>query len=159
MISILERTAKSKKASFSLKIISHASTLICVIAYLGMLVFSFLKDKGALPMLIVGAGVPFVLVSIARRLIDAPRPYELYDFYPRRPKDKHGASFPSRHVFSAFVIGTLAFSCSVPLGIAVSVLGITLSVSRVLLGIHFVRDCVAGALIGVLSGVLSILLF
>jgi len=106
----------------------------------------------------VGAGVPLVLVSIMRKLISAPRPYELHDFYEKKPKDKKGESFPSRHVFSAFAIGTLAFTVSHFLTLALILVGLALAVSRVLLGMHFIRDVAAGALAGAVCGVLGIII-
>ena len=36
---------------------------------------------------------------------------------------------------------------------------VILAVSRVLLGIHFIRDVVCGALVGVVSGVIGIVIF
>ena len=106
----------------------------------------------------VFALAPYILVSVMRKIIKAPRPYEIYDFYQAPPKNKVGQSFPSRHVFSAFVIAVLSYTASVWLSIALLVLGVCLAVSRVLLGIHFVRDVVAGALIGILSGIFGIII-
>ena len=124
-----------------------------------LLALCFFRSRGSLVEVIVGAAVPFVFVSIVRRLIRAPRPYELYDFYENLPKDKSGSSFPSRHAFSAFVIGTLAMPHSIILGVCVLALGVILSVARVLLGIHFIRDILAGALVGAISGILALLIF
>ena len=159
MINILKRVNNSKKARTSLAIISHASALIAAFSYIFLVVYSAFKDRSALPMLILGAAVPFVLVTLLRHFIDAPRPYELYDFFEYIPKEKKGHSFPSRHVFSAFVIATLTIPASIPLAAAIYLLGISLSLSRVFLGLHFIRDVVAGALIGIISGVIAILIF
>ena len=100
--------------------------------------------------------MPFLAVSAVRFLINAPRPYELYDFYEKKPKEKHGKSFPSRHVYSAFVIATLAFVYSIPLGVSLALIGVSLAAARVLLGIHFIRDVLCGALIGTVSGLIGI---
>ena len=106
-------------------------------------------------------GVPYLAVSVFRKLFNAPRPYELYDMSElceSAPHKTEGHSFPSRHVFSAFVIGTvLSFLC-LPVGIAVLVFGALLALFRVLLGIHFIRDVLAGALIGAASGLLGVLI-
>ena len=111
--------------------------------------------------LAVIALVPYVFVTLFRRWFDAPRPSELYDFsgIPEElhPK-KRGRSFPSRHVFSAFVIGVALSFVHLYLGIAVMLFGLFLAAFRVLLGIHFVRDVVAGALIGIVSGILGTLI-
>ena len=49
-------------------------------------------------------GISFVVVSIFRKYINFPRPYELLNIDPIIAKDTKGKSFPSRHVFSAFII-------------------------------------------------------
>ena len=104
--------------------------------------------------------VPLVAVSVMRRVINAQRPYEVFDIDELkglRESGKNGRSFPSRHVFSAFLIGVLWLNFSVPFGVAVIILGTFLAVDRVLLGIHFVKDTVVGAAIGVVSGLIGML--
>ena len=100
----------------------------------------------------------FFAVTIARRLINAPRPYELYDFYEQKPKNKSGRSFPSRHAYSAFVIAALLLSVNPFLSAGLFVGAVLLCVCRVLLGIHFVRDVIAGALLGLVSGAVGLLI-
>ena len=112
---------------------------------------------GAVSLLLTLA-IPFLLVSIARRIINARRPYEIYDF-GIEIKKKPGLSFPSRHVFSAFAIATALLFESLPLGICVFLCGAVLSAVRVLLGLHFVRDVLAGALLGVLGALIGTLVF
>ena len=155
---ILRRVYSAPKISRSLKIISHAASFVCAGAYIAMLVFAFVESYVFAIKLAVAGAVPYVLVTVIRRLINAPRPYELYGFYEKKPKDKKGQSFPSRHTFSAFSIAALACVFSVWLTVALAAVGISIAVARVLLGMHFIRDVVAGALIGVLSGVLGIII-
>ena len=155
MEKILRRVYHSKKISLSLKIISHASVALFVVTYLSLLVWAYIKEPLLSVRLLVSSAVPYVLVSVVRRVIDAPRPYEIFDFYGEKPKDKSGQSFPSRHVFSAFTVAVLSYIASVWLCVALCVVGISIAVSRVLLGIHFVRDVVAGALVGIASGILG----
>ena len=108
------------------------------------------------------AVIPFAVVSVMRALFDFKRPYEVIDFphfAAMRRERKAGKSFPSRHVFSAFLIGTLWLMYSPYVGTAVILLGAFLAVERVLLGIHFVKDVVAGAVIGVASGLIGALVW
>lgn len=109
------------------------------------------RDARLLPVLAVCA-VPFAVLSLLRKKINAPRPYEVWGVAPLLPKDTKGKSFPSRHVFSAFVIACVAGFICLPLGAAVGILGALLMVIRVIGGVHFPRDVVAGALIGILCG-------
>ncbi len=103
----------------------------------------------------------FIILSALRKAINAPRPYEVFETSPLIPKNTKGKSFPSRHVFSIFVIGTtFCFCCPVPeLGIVILVLGIILAVMRVVSGVHFTKDVVAGALLGILMAELGFYLF
>ena len=158
MKDLLRRVYHSKDASAMLKTASNVCSVIGAAVFALMLAFLAFLDPLLSLRFAVCAAVPFVIVTVLRKLINAPRPYELYDFYIEKPKDKKGQSFPSRHVFSAFLIATLAIPTSIPLAAALFTVGICLSVSRVLLGMHFIRDVAAGALIGIISGILGIII-
>lgn len=105
--------------------------------------------------LVLTCGISFVLLSLVRRVMNCPRPYEVYQLPPLLHKETQGKSFPSRHVFSICVIGTSMLYVLPPLGIVLLVLSALLAVARVVSGVHFVRDVVAGAIIGVLSAIVG----
>ena len=63
-----------------------------------------------------------------------------------------GRSFPSRHAFSAFAIATCWFVASASVAVALMTCAGALGWCRVLGGVHFPRDIVAGALAGILTG-------
>ena len=156
MEKILRKVYRSKRATLSFKVISSVSVILSVFAYCALLFLSFYNSIYEGVSVLLSAALPFFAVGFVRMMIDAPRPYELYDFYEQKPKERAGRSFPSRHAYSSFVIATIAFLYSVPLGIGLSLIGIALVVSRVLLGIHFIRDVVCGATIGIISGLIGI---
>ena len=91
-------------------------------------------------------------VSVWRRLVDAPRPYEVRGIPCLLGKESAGRSFPSRHVFSAAVIAVTAWRLSPPLGAAALVATALLALIRMAGGAHFVRDVAVGAATGVLWG-------
>lgn len=97
--------------------------------------------------------VGFVAVSIFRKWICASRPYEVYAFTPLLDKDTRGNSFPSRHVFSNMIIAMAVLSVWMPAGIFLVVCGILLAALRVITGVHFPRDVIAGAVIAVVIGI------
>lgn len=109
------------------------------------------RDDRVIPLLLVPA-VSFFLVSIFRTKYGAVRPYEKYGFTPLIPKDTQGKSFPSRHVFSIFVIATVVCYVWFLPGIILLLLGMVLAVLRVVMGVHFPKDVLAGAMLGVVSG-------
>ncbi len=96
----------------------------------------------------------FFAVSVFRKSYSAPRPYEIWDIKPLLKKDTRGKSFPSRHVFSVFVLGMAYFHTIKALGIILFFLGAVLACIRVIGGVHFPKDVVAGAFFGILSGLL-----
>ena len=100
-------------------------------------------------------GVPFVVLSLMRRVLDRPRPFEVYGMEPLIPSESRGKSFPSRHVFSIAVIGTSLLYLTPPLGAVILALGVLLAAARVVSGVHFLRDVLVGALVGVLSAVIG----
>ena len=91
----------------------------------------------------------FILVSVIRKCIDAKRPYEKYNIKPLFVKDTKGESMPSRHVFSITIIAMCWLYVSVPVGIIM----LLLVASRVLAGVHFVKDVVAGFAVGIICGI------
>lgn len=99
--------------------------------------------------------ISFILVSVFRKCTNAPRPYEVLDIVPIIKKDTKGKSFPSRHVFSVFIIAMTLYYISIPVGITLMVLGIILAIIRVLGGVHFPKDVIAGAIIGILFSILG----
>ena len=154
---MIVRVYSHRGAVLTLRGVSYGAVLIsaamfilrvCLLLFGGEMAF-------ALKLLAVAA-VPFLLVSLLRKIINAQRPYELIGDFPRRPKNKSGESFPSRHTFSAFLIATLLLPWSVTIAAALYLLSVMLAVARVLLGIHFVRDVVAGAVIGIVCGAVGI---
>ena len=52
---------------------------------------------GTLLRAVLVPGISFALVTVMRKTINAPRPYEVFEAAPVIPKDTHGNSFPSRH--------------------------------------------------------------
>ena len=95
------------------------------------------------------------LADIFRKVVNKKRPYEKLPIQSLIKKDKKGQSFPSRHVFSIFLIATLWFCFWKPVGIFLFIAGVFLAIVRVIGGVHFVTDVCAGALLGVLAGLIS----
>ena len=112
----------------------------------------FMEKNPLLFRSILVPAISFVLLTVVRRMINAPRPYEKFDMPPVIEKDTKGKSFPSRHVFSVFVIAATVFVSHTGAGIMIGVIGVAIAVIRVLGGVHEPRDVVAGALAGMISG-------
>lgn len=152
---VRERTSLTR----ALKVFSHGVSALAVAAFLYLSFVAVRVSVYELIKLLVTLGVPFVILSVVRRVINAPRPYEIYDFYPTPPKNKKGLSFPSRHAFSAFAIGVALCFVSPLLGGILLATSALMCVARVLLGMHFIRDVLAGAVTGAASSLLGALIF
>ena len=79
----------------------------------------------------------YVLGTLLRAAINRPRPYEALNFTPLFPKDTKGQSMPSRHCFSAAAI---------------------VAAARVLTGVHYPSDVLAGLAFGAGAAVIGFLL-
>ena len=66
---------------------------------------------------------------------------------------------PSRHTASAFIISLAIFYVNAELGIAALTVSFLITLSRVLAGVHFIRDVVAAMLLSVTIGVIFFFLF
>ena len=107
--------------------------------------------KAVYPFILV-PGVGFVLLTWGRNYLSAPRPSEEWEIAPLIPREKQGDSLPSRHVFSATVISLVVWRVAWPAGIALLVLTVLLALARVIGGVHYPRDVVAGILCGLICG-------
>ena len=96
----------------------------------------------------------FLLVTLIRKKLNRPRPAQLFHFVPL-VQHEDGCSFPSRHTSSAFLITCALFwlcrytalPAVFPLIAAVS--SVLTALSRVVAGVHFPRDVIAGAAFGI----------
>ena len=78
-------------------------TSIIFSLYPALLIYLFLQKRPELASSIITPLDGFIVLSVFRYLINRPRPYEKFGIAPVIPKDKKGQSFPSRHVYSAFI--------------------------------------------------------
>lgn len=147
---------KEKQIRFDiLKFLYKVLPVLEAAVYCGLIIYSFVKEDYLMfTKCIVVPATAFVVVSIFRKLIDSPRPYTNYDITPLINKDKIGESFPSRHTLSAFLITMTGFYVYFPVGIVLTVMSLIIAITRVVSGVHFTKDVIAGAVIGILSGII-----
>ena len=144
-------------SAFSLLLMTNRFLTACGF-FLYPLLLLFLLLKRELLMLCSFIFIPaicFLTVTIFRKVINKQRPYEKLPIQSLIKKEKKGQSFPSRHVFSIFLIATLWFCFWKPVGIFLFIAGIFLAIVRVIGGVHFISDVCAGAFLGIIAGWLS----
>ena len=143
-------------AKKALRAVSTGATVAVYLLYLGLL--AWLAWHAMWVPLGVTAVVPaaaFVVGTALRAAINRPRPYTKYGFVPLFPKDKTGQSMPSRHCFSAAAIAGTAWYVLPPLGAVLAVLGVLVAISRVVTGVHYISDVLAGLAFGSVFAVLG----
>lgn len=143
--------------AFSLLLIANRLLTACGFFLYPLLLLSLLL-KREIPMLICFIVIPafcFLAVTVFRKVVNKKRPYEKLPIQSLIKKDKKGQSFPSRHVFSIFLIATLWFYFWKPIGIFLLIAGIFLAIVRVIGGVHFISDVCAGAFLGIIAGWIS----
>lgn len=139
----------------ALRLVSRGSVALVYLGYLGLLVWLAWHRMGQFwPALVVPAAA-FVVGTLVRRIIDRPRPYTALGFTPLFPKDKPGQSMPSRHCFSAAAIAGAAWFVIRPLGLALAVLAVVIAVCRVVTGVHYISDVLAGLAFGAVFAVVG----
>lgn len=140
-----------------LRWVNRLVTLLMPLLYFYVLWAAYLKASEiwvVLAYLLVPAS-GFILLSVIRKAINWPRPYELGAFPPLLEREGKGSSLPSRHVFSAVIISTVAWGVNPLLSSIGLFLALLLAGVRVLAGLHFVRDVVVGFVVALLWGIVS----
>ena len=129
-----------------LRTFNRFMTVVLPIVYLTLLVITYLQEglgKQVLMYVFVHAS-GFVILSLLRKKINAPRPYEVWEIVPLLDRDSPGQSMPSRHVFSATIISMTCLHASLSVGVILLVLSALLGLVRVLGGVHYPKDVLIG---------------
>ena len=132
--------------------VNRAITLGVYLWFGGLVLYLLWRAPAMALRVAVCCGVPFVLLTLFRRWCNAPRPYEVFGIPPVLPKETKGKSFPSRHVFSIFVIGACSGGLYPVAGLVLCLAGVLLAAVRVVTGVHFLKDVLVGAAVGLLAG-------
>ncbi len=137
--------------------LSYAITAAVFIFYPLFLLALFLNESAELPRVIIVPAVAFFVLSIARKIINAPRPFDTMQTPIK--KAKGGKSFPSRHTFSAFMISFCMLGINTPAFFVLIVLSAILGVLRIVCGLHYIKDIIAGAALAAFSHFIGIIIF
>ena len=142
-----------------LRTFNRFMTVVMPIVYLTLLVTTYLQ-QGLGKQVLIYVFIPasgFVILSLLRKKINAPRPYEVWEIVPLLDRDSPGQSMPSRHVFSATIISVACLHASLTMGMICLTLSALLGLVRVLGGVHFPKDVVVGYICGLVWGVILFL--
>ena len=142
-----------------LRTFNRFMTVVMPIVYLTLLATTYFQE-GLGKQVLIYVFIPasgFVILSLLRKKINAPRPYEKWDIKPLFDRDSSGQSMPSRHVFSATIISMACLHASSSVGIILLVFSALLGLVRVLGGVHYPKDVVVGYMCALVWGVIFFL--
>ena len=139
-----------------MRVFNRMMTVLMPLAYLTLLGTNFVSNGVGkeLSAYILVPALGFVLLTLVRKWINQPRPYETWEIVPLLDKDSSGHSMPSRHVFSATIISMACLHANLPLGLVLSAF---LGLVRVLGGVHYPKDVVVGYMCALVWGVIFFL--
>lgn len=144
---------------FLLRSFNRLMTVTMPLVYLALLVTTYLQlglsQQVGIYLFIPASG--FVILSLFRKKINHPRPYETWDIRPLLDKDSSGQSMPSRHVFSATIISMAYFHAWTLIGMILLICSGVLALARVLGGVHYPKDVLVGYACGLVWGFLFFL--
>lgn len=143
---------KTKFRENLIKCLCKFTPLLVVLIYLFSLVFLFINKNEKLIIFTFVPASNFIFITIIRKILNKPRPYDLFNHIPLVSYTKgKGKSFPSRHTSSAFIIAISYFYIgNIPLSLFMISIAFIIGLSRVIAGVHFPKDIVVAALISIL---------
>lgn len=125
------------------------TTVFYIVYPISLIVLIIIQDPFRFKAMLIPAA-SFLLLSVLRRWLNRPRPYEIPGLIPILKKRAPGASFPSRHVFSAFMIASTISVMSM-WGLILFIPAILLAIIRVIGGVHYPSDVVVGIIFALLA--------
>lgn len=117
---------------------------------------ALLYDIFFIAAVLIPQGVTIALSFIIRR----PRPYEVVPDMWHLPIRLYTPSFPSGHATMAFATATFLMWVWQPvfwLAIIIYLIAVLVALARVVVGVHYVTDVVAGAIMGTTLSLLTLL--
>ena len=146
---------RSERATAALSALNKLLVWATAAAFLGLAAWLALHQDARIIRYLAVCALSFAGATALRSALNRPRPYELYPIEGLIKKDTKGKSFPSRHLFSASVISCALLWVNIPAGEACFAATAILAVIRVVGGVHFPRDVIAGIALGLACGVVG----
>ena len=127
-------------------------TSVYYVVYPILLLYLFIiQSEKLLPTILIPL-LSIVGITLLRKVLACPRPYEEYPIDQILEKESQHNAMPSRHVFSASIIAMMCFTISPLLACILLVLAALEGYIRVVGGVHYPLDVIIGYLLGVLFG-------
>ncbi len=112
------------------------------------IIFSLLDEWHLVKILAVGFTAERIIYFILKNRLRRNRPQQAIPGYKSVIQPSDQFSFPSGHTSAAFLLMGIVSAFYPTLGIPLLIWAIWVGISRVMLGVHFPTDSVAGAILG-----------
>ncbi len=153
-MAVMAWSRQTPRRAFFLEMLCRLLPTVIALTYIVEAVWLLIIRADELVRFLAVPAATLAVVSLIRYLFNRPRPYEKWkNAAPLLRSHRRGNSFPSRHAASALVLALAGFTVSPIMGSILLVLALGVGISRVIAGLHFVGDVVAGYLIALLCGI------
>ena len=148
----LSKNYQTDEKKKQLRLCNKIVTNTYYVVYPFLLLYLFAKQSEKLLPTILIPLLSIVAITLLRKVLARPRPYEEYPIDQILEKETQHNAMPSRHVFSATIIEMMCFTVSPILACILLVLAALEGYIRVVGGVHYPRDVIVGYLLGVFFG-------
>ncbi len=145
----------SEQKANILKALNSGIFYVGIVAFIVLIIYALIINFVLAIHIALVCGISFLLCTILRKVIDAPRPNIRDSIYSK----KSGESFPSRHVFSSCLIALSWLYVNFYVGIALCIMTLLLAFVRVSMGAHHVRDVIGAIFLSSLCCAAGYLIF
>lgn len=150
---ILNKARKTYRTEKYITVFCKKIPYVTAIGYICIIVYLLYTKNNLIFVTILKPIVAFLIVTIFRKIINRPRPYETLQITPLF-KHKKGESFPSRHTASAFIIAFVGYSVIPSFGIFLVIIASIVAITRIVAGVHYISDVLVAILIAFIVWIL-----
>ena len=140
-----------------LRIADKALVYIVAVAFVGTATWLAATGNAGFVRFVCVPAATFVIATVLRAAINAPRPYERFRIRPVLDPDTRGKSLPSRHVESAAAIACAFLWLNPVAGIVAWIAAAAIACVRVIGGVHFPHDVFAAVALAIACAAIGFL--
>lgn len=133
-------------------LISSISAYVFFIIYFLAVLYLLIFDYNKLIRVLLVPAFTVLLNIFLRKVFKAKRPFDELNIN-KMIEHKSNYSFPSNHCVCSMIISVSIIYINIKLGFIMIILTIFTALSRIMTGLHYPSDVVAGLIIGLITGI------